>query len=104
MTSILELCKVIRSKNAGPFELTFDLIFNDEKVYEQVKNRGLISRQLFSELYQIPLEKVLGVYYFDAALAVKCTIRRSKGAGDIGDTDVYGAQQHAPLLKISLPL
>ncbi|MBN8908848.1 MAG: DUF4387 family protein, partial [Rhodospirillales bacterium] len=25
-------------------------------------------------------------------------------AGDFGDTDVYGCQQHAPLLDVDLPL
>jgi hypothetical protein len=25
-------------------------------------------------------------------------------AGDIGDTDVYGAQQHAPLLEVEIPI
>ena len=25
-------------------------------------------------------------------------------AGDIGDTDVYGAQQHAPLLDVEIPI
>jgi hypothetical protein len=25
-------------------------------------------------------------------------------AGDFGDTDVYGCQQHAPLLDVDLPI
>ena len=32
------------------------------------------------------------------------TIRRLIPSGEIGDTDVYGAQQHAPLLVLELPL
>jgi hypothetical protein len=32
--SIIDLVKIIRSKNAGPFELTFDIIFKDKETYE----------------------------------------------------------------------
>jgi len=37
------LAKVIRSKNAGPFELTFDIMCDDVAKYEHVKRSGLIS-------------------------------------------------------------
>jgi hypothetical protein len=39
-------------------------------------------------------EDVLFAVY-DATLAFKATLPRLVPAGDIGDTDVYGAQQHA---------
>lgn len=99
---LMELCRVIRSKNAGPFALTFDLIFVEAQDYQVVKDRGLIHKELLAELYGIPVEEVLSLMFFDPALAVKGTIRRKLGAGDIGDTDVYGAQQHAPWLNLEL--
>jgi hypothetical protein len=37
---------------------------------------------------------------FDPAYAVKITIRRPLGSGAVGDTDVYGAQQHVPLMEM----
>ena len=36
-----ELAQVIRSKNAGPFELTFDIIFDRQAAYEEVKKSVL---------------------------------------------------------------
>ena len=41
--------------------------------------------------------------FFDPALAIKITIKRPIDSGGIGDTDVYGAQQHAPLFDVSIP-
>jgi hypothetical protein len=35
---------------------------------------------------------------------MKITMRRPRTAGDIGETDVYGAQQHAPLLGLVIEL
>ena len=43
---------------------------------------------------------ILGIVYFEPAYAVKVTIRRQMPSGAVGDTDIYGAQQHAPLLGI----
>ena len=37
--SILEAAKVIRSKNAGPFELTFDIIFKDREYFELLSRK-----------------------------------------------------------------
>jgi hypothetical protein len=41
---------------------------------------------------------------YDAAMAIKATFPRLVPAGGIGDTDVYGCQQHAPLLDIDIPV
>jgi hypothetical protein len=38
------------------------------------------------------------------ALALKAALPRLMPAGDIGDTDVYGAQQHCPLLDVDIPI
>lgn len=101
---ITELAEVIRSKNSGPFELTLDIIFKDFKTYAKVKETGSINKALIASLYKIPEEKVLTLAYFDPAKAIKATIVRPIGSGDIGETDVYGSQQHAPLLGIEINL
>ncbi len=100
---LTELARVIRSKNAGPFELTFDIMFRDAETYERVKRSGVLSRELFAELYRIPVERVLNFCFFDQAYAVKATIARPLSSGTAGDSDVFGAQQHAPLLEIDVP-
>jgi hypothetical protein len=41
---------------------------------------------------------------YDAASAFKATFPRLVPSGDVGDTDVYGCQQHAPLLDVDLPV
>jgi hypothetical protein len=101
--SIIDLVKVIRSKNAGPFELTFDIIFKDKETYEKVKKAKVITKELIAKLYHIPIHKVLHFVEFDPANTIKATIVRPVYSGSIGETDVYGAQQHAPLLEIKIP-
>jgi hypothetical protein len=102
--TILQLATVIRSKNAGPFELTFDILFDDPEKYALVKRSGVITRQLIASLYNVSENTVLVCRPYDPALAFKITIRRPIGSGDIGESDVYGCQQHVPLTTIQIPV
>ena len=56
--------------------------------------KGLIAR-----LYHVN-EGDVSIIEYPAAYSIKITIPRKVISGDIGDTDVYGAQQHAPLLEV----
>jgi hypothetical protein len=103
MPRIRDLAQVCKSKNAGPFELTIDVVFDDPAMFEKVKRTGVLSPELFARHYGVAAADVLFTVY-NAALAFKATLPRLVPAGDIGDTDVYGAQQHAPLLEVDIPL
>jgi hypothetical protein len=102
--NLIDIAGVIRSKNAGPYELTLDIIFNDREWYEKVIAVNGIDRALICRLYQVPDNDILEFVEFEPAAAIKITIRRPRVAGDLGETDVYGAQQHAPLLGVVLDL
>ncbi len=97
------VAKVIRSKNAGPFEITFDVMFDEPASYERVKRSGVIDPARIAAAYRIPRDHVLVCKPFDAALAFKITIKRPVSSGDWMDTDVYGCQQHVPLTAIEVP-
>lgn len=103
MAKLVDLANVIRSKNAGPFELTFDIMFDDEEKYRQVRDSGVIDARLVAELYRISHNEVLVCAPYDPARAIKITIRRPLSSGDFGETDVYGCQQHVPLTTIEIP-
>ncbi|MBI4636451.1 MAG: isochorismatase family protein [Candidatus Rokubacteria bacterium] len=100
---LAELARVIRSKNAGPFEITLDLIFPDRATYDAVKRTGYFTRERVAALYRIPPDQVYEVVFYDPALALKLTVARQTAQGSVGERDTYGAQQHAPLLGIELP-
>ncbi|MEK9753932.1 MAG: DUF4387 domain-containing protein [Rhodospirillaceae bacterium] len=103
MARIRDIALVCKSKNAGPFEVTIDAVFGDRETFEKVKATGVLCPELFAKLYKVKAEDVLFTVY-DAGLAFKATLPRLVPAGDIGDTDVYGAQQHAPLLEVEVPV
>jgi len=104
MTKITDIASVIRSKNSGPYELTLDMIFNNFEDYERVKNFGFINEELICKLYNVTADKIISIVAFDPAKAIKATIKRPLCSGDLGETDVYGAQQHAPLLSLEFDI
>ncbi|MBN9885855.1 DUF4387 domain-containing protein [Salipiger abyssi] len=103
MSRLVELAQVVRSKNAGPFEITFDILFEDDARYHKVRDSGVITKRAIADLYGISDNAVLVCTPYDPARAIKITIRRPLGSGDFGDTDVYGCQQHVPLTGIEIP-
>ena len=103
MAPLWQLARLVRSKNAGPFLLTFDIMFEDRATYEAVKRSGVIDKKLIAALYRVPEDQVRFVEY-DPGLAFKATIPRPVPSGDPFDTDIYGAQQHSPLVQLDVPI
>lgn len=102
--ALIDVARVIRSKNSGPFELTLDIMFKEKDIYELFKTRNLINRELIATLYGVKPEEVLSVVYFESAQAIKATLKRIIPSGAPGDRDIYGAQQHGPLLDLEWEL
>lgn len=97
---IRSLALVIRSKNAGPYELVLDILFKQQSDYLAVKASGQFTAQLVARLYNLDEKQLPRIVWFDPANAVKAILPRDIVSGNRGDNDVYGAQQHAPLLDI----
>ena len=101
---LTDYAKVIRSKNSGPFEITFDVLFDSKQIYEQVKDSGALTKEGMAKTYGVSLDDVIVFMFFDPALAFKLTLRRRWAQGSTGERDTFGAQQHAPLLDVLVPL
>ena len=95
---------VIRSKNSGPYELTFDIIFKEQEMFERFVAANVMTPAVFADMYKIKEADITGIIAFTPAKAVKITIVRPLASGDLGECDVYGAQQHGPLLGFEFRL
>lgn len=98
---LIDAVSVIRSKNAGPLTLTIDLLFDDPLCYE----RALAAASLTPaeiELCYGEFVNTVRVTPCPPALAIKIAFDRKIVAGSPGDRDVYGAQQHGPLLEVEI--
>ncbi|KAE9376217.1 hypothetical protein N431DRAFT_333674 [Stipitochalara longipes BDJ] len=106
--TLIDIAKIIRSKNAGPYELTLDIMFDDPKVYNAVKRSAVLSPAVISRLYAVAEEEIVWCGFFDVAMAFKATIPRTRGgkaicSGGYMESDVHGSQQYVPLMELELP-
>lgn len=104
MPRIQDLVTVLRSKNAGPFQITIDLMFDDESNYRRVLGCAAMTPERIGALYGTPGDQVR-VIPFGRVWAIKvCMPRRwgTHGSGSAFDRDVYGAQQHGLLADVEV--
>ena len=98
---LYDMAKVIRTKNAGPFTLTLDLIFTRAVDYDKVLSSPGFNEGKIAALYQAAPGTVK-IHPFRRILAIKVTMPRPVSSGAPGDRDVYGSQQHFPLAQIEI--
>jgi hypothetical protein len=101
MATLFDLCSLIRSKNAGPFVLTFDVMFSSTENYERAKRSQPLTKRLLAEIYR-QREADITLVYHDHALAIKASMPRPIFQGELQDGDCYGGQQYVPLLQIEV--
>ena len=101
--NICDLARTIRSKNAGSFMITLEIIFADRGTYEKVKGSGAVTRKAIADAYGLPEEKILDFMFFDPGMGIKANLKRNSPSGGPGETDVYGCQQYAPLFALESP-
>ncbi len=101
MTRLADLAKLIRSKNAGPFWITFDIMFESDANFERVAGSGVITKEWIAGTYNVNVDDVILVNH-PAARAIKFSYPRSRPQGDLGDSDLYAGQQYAPLLDLEI--
>ncbi len=98
---LVDAAKILRSKNAGPLKITIDLMFDDEMMYELARQSPALSPARLARIYGLT-EAEVEVLPYPQAMAIKLVMDRRVVAGSPGDSDVYGAQQHGPLLDLEL--
>ena len=99
--ALTDLVHVIRSKNAGPNLLTLDLFFRDRDGYHRAIQSPQLSVASVALMYGCA-QALMSRYDMADLRAIKFTLPRAVCAGSPGDGDVYGAQQHGPLLGVML--
>lgn len=102
MTTVADLSLLCRSKNAGPFLLTLDVVCRDDEAFDRLRDAELLTAETVSRLYSVEPADVR-ILAWPLGRAFKITIPRLVSSGDVDDTDVYGAQQHVPLMELELP-
>ena len=99
MKKLIDYTKILRSKNAGPLCITFDLIFNNNEDMHYVSDR--LTKEHISKAYDVSVDKI-DIIVYSVVNSIKITFPRKNISGSLNDTDIYGCQQHVPLANIEI--
>ena len=99
MKKLINYTKILRSKNAGPLFITFDLIFNNNEDLLYISQN--LTKEHIAEAYDVPVHKI-DIIVYEVVNSIKITFPRKNISGSLEDTDIYGCQQHIPLANIEI--
>ena len=99
MKKLIDYTKILRSKNAGPLFITFDLIFNTREDMQYVEEK--LKKADIAKAYDVSEEKI-DIISYGVVNSIKITFPRKNISGSLQDNDIYGCQQHMPLANIML--
>lgn len=102
MEKLIDLARVLRSKNAGPLYYTFDVMFDSREQLSRVLTSGKVNEKAIAELYSVA-EKDVSIISYEIVNSFKITIPRTYVSGSQMEDDVYGCQQHRKLSEILIP-
>lgn len=96
---LIDIAKILRSKNAGPLYITFDIMF--EKREDMVRVQKGLTKEMVAKAYSVDPAQI-SILPYEIVNSIKITFPRAHVSGSVEDTDVYGCQQHMPLANITI--
>lgn len=101
MTTVKDVCRHVRSKNAGPFWVTFDLFFKDRESFERYCDSKALGPELFARLYGTD-PALVKRFPVSSLNMVKISYPRSSPQGGVVERDMHSGQQFVRILDAKL--
>lgn len=101
MPKLSEVCRHVRSKNAGPFWITLDLSFADRQTFDRYANAAALRPAAIGALFNVDSEQVKRFLVSDLAV-MKISYPRRRPQGGALERDMHGGQQYIRLLDVEL--
>lgn len=101
MPKLHEVCRHIRSKNAGPFWITLDLSFVDAQAYRRHVCAPALQAASIAALYGVDASLVRR-YEVDDLQVLKISYPRKHPQGGVVERDMHGGQQYVRLVDVEL--
>ncbi|HVK81200.1 MAG TPA: DUF4387 domain-containing protein [Verrucomicrobiae bacterium] len=101
MATVQDVCRHLRSKNAGPFWITIDVFFDGPENFEKHRNNPALGSATFARLYGADASLVKH-YPVPSLHMVKISYPRTSPQGGIVERDMHAGQQFVRLLDVEL--
>ena len=101
MPKVSEVCRYVRSNNAGPFWITLDLTFPDREVFERHADSTALQPAAIGALFDVDAAQVKHFLVPDLAV-MKISYPRRTPQGGALERDMHGGQQFMRLMDVEL--
>lgn len=101
MVKVRDVCRHLRSKQAGPFWVTIDLFFDGAESYGRYHDSPALSSELFARLYGTDASMVKRIPVESLSM-VKISYPRATPQGGMVERDMHSGQQYVRLLDVEL--
>lgn len=101
MTKLRDVCRNIRSKNAGPYWVTIDFFFNSPENYEKYSECAALASATFAAAFSVDASMVKRFRVKDLSV-LKVSYPRQSPQGGMIERDMHCGQQYARLLDIEM--
>ena len=101
MTKLRDVCRSVRSKNAGPFWVTVDICFVNQENFEKYHANEALGSHAFAVAYGIDPAMVKHYPVKDLNI-LKVSFPRDTPQGGMVERDMHRGQQYVRLLDIKL--
>jgi len=101
MPKVSEVCRYVRSKNAGPFWITLDLMFKDRESFDHYAYSPALNAGAIAGLYGVD-EKLIKHFPVVDLLVLKISYPRHTPQGGALERDMHGGQQYVRLLDVAV--
>lgn len=101
MVTVNDVCHLVRSKNAGPYWVTFDLFFNSAEEFARYATCDALGPRTFQRLFGADPEQVKS-FPVEKLEMVKISYARSSPQGGMVERDMHCGQQFVRLLDVVL--
>ena len=101
MAKVLDVCRYVRSKNAGPFWITLDLMFRDAEAFDRYASSPTLDATTIAALYGVDAAQIKRFALRDL-LVLKISYPRAAPQGGALERDMHGGQQYVRILDLDL--
>jgi hypothetical protein len=101
MPKLHEVCRYVRSKNAGPFWITLDIFFTDRTSFERHAGAPGLESAEIAALLGVDAHSIKRFLMPDLLVLKLSYPRRSPQGGAI-ERDMHGGQQYVRILDVEL--
>lgn len=102
MSTLKDVAKYVRSKNAGPFWVTIDVFCEDDAAFDRLCAAPALAEPAVAQLYGVAAGEVR-IFRDRPLKVIKISFPRPVAQGSVSDTDSHAGQYFVPLLRAPIP-